>query len=217
MDAMSVLPVNTGDGVGSTALAAGAGAFIGSWFGDGWGGNRGFGAGTAPVAAAVDTSIVLDNLNTLQQSVNGVGLSVVNGVNGVNTTVLTSANQLGNGICNLGFQSSQNTAQVVSAVTQGFAGLNSVVQANGYESRLATQAMGSQMQECCCEIKTAILADGQATRSLIDRYAYENLQTQLCDAKAKISTLETQNYLQVSQAAQTAQIINTVIAHIPQK
>ncbi|MEG1651904.1 MAG: hypothetical protein RRZ38_00135 [Hafnia sp.] len=216
MDSMNLLPVNTDSGVGGPALGAFAGALFGSWFGDGFGG-RGYGAGAAPVAAAVDTGIVLDNLNTLQQSVNGVGMSVVNGVNGVNTTVLQSANQIGNGICEIGFQNAQNTAQVVNAVSQGFSGLNTAIVTQGYESRLATQAASAQAAECCCEIKGAILADGQATRALIDRYAYENLQTQLCDAKAKISTLETQNYLQASQAAQTQQIINTVIAHLPAK
>ncbi|MEG2041392.1 MAG: hypothetical protein RR068_09820, partial [Hafnia sp.] len=81
MDSMNLLPVNTDSGVGGPALGAFAGALFGSWFGDGFGG-RGYGAGAAPVAAAVDTGIVLDNLNTLQQSVNGVGMSVVNGVNG---------------------------------------------------------------------------------------------------------------------------------------
>lgn len=214
MDSMNLLPVNTDSGFGSPAIGAFAGALFGSWFGDGWGG-RGYGAGAAPVTAAVDTGIVLDNLNNIQQSVNGVGMSVVNGVNGVNTTVLQSANATQQGLCSLGYQGAQETAQVVSALNQGFGGLNSVVQANGYEARLATQTLGSQMAECCCETQKTIMAEGQATRALIDRYAYENLQTQLCDAKAKISTLETQNYLQASQAAQTQQIISTVIAHLP--
>lgn len=209
MDSMNLLPVNTDSGVGGPALGAFAGALFGSWFGDGFGG-RGYGAGAAPVAAAVDTSIVLDNLNTLQQSLNGVGLSVVNGVNGVNTTVLQSANQIGNGLCELGFQNSQNTAQVVNAVTQGFSGLNTSIVSQGYESRLATQAASAQAAECCCEIKGAILADGQATRALIDRYAYENLQTQLCDAKAKISTLESNAFTTASNAQQT----QVILAHL---
>lgn len=214
MDSMNLLPVNTDSGVGGPALGAFAGALFGSWFGDGFGG-RGYGAGAAPVAAAVDTGIVLDNLSNLSQSINGVGMAVVNGVNGVNTSVLTSANATQMGLCEVGFQSANNTAQITNALSQGFSGLNSVVQANGYEARLATQTLGSQMAECCCETQKTIMVEGQATRALIDRYAYENLQTQLCDAKAKISTLETQNYLQASQAAQTQQIISTVIAHLP--
>lgn len=222
MDAMSVLPVNAGgegSAAGAGALGAFAGALFGSWFGDGWG--RG-GYGGAPagataagqVSAAIDNGVVLDSLSAIQNQIANVGANVVNGVNDVSRSVMASANATQMGLCDLGYRGAQETAQVVSALNTGFGGLNATVQNSGFESRMATQQLASQMAACCCDTQKTIMAEGAATRGLIDRYAYESLQNQLCDAKAKIGSLEAQNYLAASQSAQTQQIINTVLAHL---
>ena len=207
MENMNLLPVETGSGLGGAALGAFGGALIGSWFGDGFGGRNGLNnaavAGAGVVGAAVETGIILDSLNSINA-----------GVNATNMSVLTSANQLGNGMATLGFQASQNTAQVVNATTQGFAGLNTAIQTNGFEGRLATQTLAQQMQECCCETQKTILVDGQATRALIDRYAYEALQTQLCDAKSTISTLESNAFTTASNAHQTQVLLSHLQAVI---
>jgi hypothetical protein len=69
MNEMNLLPVA---GTGGVALPATAGAFFGSWFGNGWNGN---GVGRAAGVAA-DT-VVLDNLNTMQAGINNLGLQLV--------------------------------------------------------------------------------------------------------------------------------------------
>ena len=86
MSDMSLLPV--GSGMGSDALAAAGGAFVGglfgNWFGNGfggngWGGRGGYPAEAAVVAQGAADTVILDNLNSLQSSINGLGLSIVQG------------------------------------------------------------------------------------------------------------------------------------------
>lgn len=197
------MPVDTGAGIGGATLGAFGGALVGSWFGDGFGNNNrnGYPAGApvAAVASGIETSIVLDQLTALNS-----------GINGVNTSVLTSTNQITQGLCNLGFQDSQNTAQIINATNQGFSGLNTSIQASGFESRLATQSLESKLAECCCETQKTIITEGQTTRALIDRYAYESLQTQLCDSKAHIASLEANAFTAKSNGEQT----NVILHHL---
>lgn len=192
MDAMNLLPV---EGNNNSTLGAFGGALIGSWFGEGFGPNRrGYGA------AAADT-IAMDSLNEIRTSVNGV-----------NTNVLTSANQIANGLCNLGYQGAQETASVITALNQGFGGLNTAIISQGYENRMATNDLASRMSDCCCETQRTIMAEGAATRALIDKYAYESLQTQLCDSEAKVAQLEANAFTTASNQAQTQVILQHLAA-----
>ena len=81
MSDMSLLPV--GSGMGSDALAAAGGAFVGglfgNWFGNGFGGNGWGGRGGYPAEAAVTAAITNGNAgiqSTLCQGFSGVNQSV---------------------------------------------------------------------------------------------------------------------------------------------
>ena len=52
------------------------------------------------------------------------------------------------------------------------------------------------------------------TRQLIQNNLIAELQTQLCDSKSRIATLESNAFTTASNAAQTQQIINTILPHI---
>lgn len=219
MSDMNVLPVSTGMGDGTSAGVGGAlGAIIGSWFGNGWGPGVGRGAAGVVAAEAVSTAPILE-------AVNNLGLQVVQGQNGTNMALSSGLSSvytgLNSGITDLGFQTLQSQATQTNAMTQGFAGLNTAIVSSANDNRFAMQAglnsLQAQNAECCCEIRTAIATDGAATRQLIQQNLITELQTQLCDAKAKSAQLENQVFLQNSQAAQTQQIIQTVLAHLPQK
>lgn len=193
---------NSGWGNG---LSAAAGAFIGSWFGNGWGGGgygygRG-GYGVGPVGVEIGANAVFDDLSNIQQSINGLGLTVVQGqgnsnltacqgFNGINTAVLTSANQVNN------------------VLAQGFAGINTAISNSGSDTRFAISNLGQQMQECCCNLRTAIASEGAATRELIQSNFITDLQTKLCDEKARSSQLASKLYLTESQQAQNEYLVS---------
>jgi hypothetical protein len=222
MDSMNLMPV--GDSGWGNGGAAALGAFVGSWFGNGFGGGgyggRGIGAGAA-VGADVAATALISDLATLQGSVNQNALALANGVASVNQNLsggLSNVYSSLNGALVQGMMADQTqTAAIQSTLCQGFSGLNSSVYQAGVDTRFAINALSQQSAECCCQIKGAIAAEGSATRALINDRYINDLQTQLCDAKAKIGSLESNAFLAASQTAQTNQIIQTVLAHLPLK
>lgn len=71
----------------------------------------------------------------------------------------------------------------------------------GYESQIATlnaqyqtllgfKDQQYQMNDCCCSIKTEILADGQKTRDLINSLTVTDLRAQLVEAQDQIATIQ---------------------------
>ena len=211
MESMNLMPVDTGSGFG-TGGAAALGAFVGSWFGNG-GFNGGFGNNGAAAVVASDTAVL--------SAINDLGLTVVQGQNqsnlvaaqgfaGLNTVVQTGDAAVTAAI-------TQSSFQNLNALTQGFAGLNTAIVSSSNDTRFAISDLARQNAECCCEIKGAITAEGSATRQLMQQQYINQLQTELCDAKSKIGSLESNAYLAASQSAQTNQIIQTVLAHLPLK
>ena len=93
-----------------------------------------------------------------------------------------------------------------------------------YTTQLGLQNIGQQMSSCCCEtnrnidsvradaykntceITTAIHAEGEATRALINANTIQELRDRLADRDRELLTA---NY-QLSQQAQTANIIDTL-------
>lgn len=219
----------------SDAWAAGLGGFIGSWIGNGglgWGGwGRGYGYGFGPGAGTgavmaqngFDTSMLHDDNMAIQNQLENIGarqtdanyrvnMNLSNGISSAYTALNNTLNQnnISNiqGLNDVKSAATSGTAQVQNTLAQGFAGINTAVTSQGYESRLATNALAQQMAECCCGIKSAVLEDGAKTRELLQQNYIAELQGQLCDAKSKASALETQNYLTASQSAQTAYLIS---------
>ena len=242
---MTYLPTGMGNCGWGEAGAAALGAFVGSWFGNGWGGgfNRagvGVGEGVAAGASAFGTSLVMDNLNQIQNGVNSLGLNLTQGQCAIQRQVGDSAYGIQNSLCqgfsgtvaavndtsarlmnanNQGFAGVNATINSTNAMTnnylaQGFAGLNTAIRDNGYEARLAVQDLARQNADCCCSIKNTVMAEGAATRQLIQNNLITDLQTKLCDAKSKISTLESNAFTSASNQAQTAQILGAVLSEL---
>lgn len=180
METANVMPMCCNNGWGN-GLGAGVGGFFGAALANGFGGwggawNRG-GVGGVGYNTALDTAIL--------DGVNGVS----NAVNNLNTSNLQ-------GQFNIQAGADRNAAQIINAQNQGFAGLNTAVIQNGYESRLATAAAAAQQAQCCCDLKSLIRDEGCATRNLITQTENQNLRDQLNQERAKIAQLQTQSALQ---------------------
>lgn len=76
-----------------------------------------------------------------------------------------------NGICD-GFYA-MNTGML-----NGFGTINQAIMQNGYESRLATQGLGSQMASCCCDIREGIQAN--TTQGVMNTNAIQQQLAQCC-------------------------------------
>lgn len=75
-------------------------------------------------------------------------------------SIITKLNGLENGLCDLGYAQNTNTLNGFSGVqntlAQGFAGLNTALVTQGYETRMGTQATQNQLASCCCDIKSGM-------------------------------------------------------------
>jgi hypothetical protein len=111
---------------------------------------------------------------------------------------------------NQGFAGLQNTitngdASIQQSLCQGFGGINTAILTASKDTALqfcqSTNAIAQAISDCCCKTQAAIAEQGQLTRDLINQRAYADLQEKYCDAKSKISSLETQAAFNASQMA----------------
>lgn len=144
--------------------------FLFAFNGRGFGG---FGGGTG----AADNYVLASDFATLQRQLS-------DGFGGVEKGIDT----IRNGLCD-GFYTN---AQLIN-------GVNMNIAQNGYESRLATQTLGTQMQNCCCDIREGIsgVNYNMSTQANAINRAIENGFAQT-------------NYNMASQNCQTLQAIDKV-------
>ena len=158
---------------------------------------------------AVDATI--NNVTRdLNNSIANLSTAVATG----NFTTLNSINGLGRDVT---AQANQNALQQLNSFNQQtttiLQGFNSnAMQVQNSTNQIIAQgtATAAQMAECCCQIKATIMADGNATRALINQLDKENLQSQLLDSKNQVSNLNQSIALSNSMAAQT----NTILHHL---
>lgn len=141
------------------------------------GGNGGFGFGGGNGALTRAELTQGFNDQDTRAGIRGIQQGLCDGFYANNTTMLQGFNAIQRDLC-AGFGS----------VT---AGLNQ---------------LGYQQQQCCCEIKGAIHAEGEATRALITENIIQGLRDRIV---AKDQELQTANF-QLSQQAQSAALINAL-------
>lgn len=94
---------------------------------------------------------------------------------------------LGNGVCNLGFEMQGGIGQLGKEVALGQSNLNQTVMQTGNniqqqiascccESRLATANLSAQMDRQTCDITNAIRAEGEQTRALMQANEIQQLR-----------------------------------------
>ena len=97
---------------------------------------------------------------------------------------------IGNGICNLGYEMQGGIGQLGKEVALGQSNLNQAIMGTGNalsrqlgdcccENRLAVANLGAQMDRQTCEITSAIKAEGEATRALMQANTIQQLRDQV--------------------------------------
>lgn len=117
-------------------------AVLGMFFGGGMWGNAammgGYGGG---YGGGIPTNYVLSSdFSNIERKIDGVNNGLCDGFYAQNTNMLN------------GFSGVQNT------LAQGFAGINTALTREGYENRIATNAVGTQLASCCCDVRGDISA-----------------------------------------------------------
>ena len=158
-------------------------AFLG-WGRNGFGGNGSNGSG---FSGAADNYVLASDFAQLSRQLD----------NGFDR-LADSTNTINSGLCNGFYQELVNTngvnsnianstAALQSTLCQGFNGINTNIMNNGYETRLGIQNLGSQLAQCCCDIRQEIANTSCATQSAIQNVNYNmamntnNLQNAMCN------------------------------------
>lgn len=82
--------------------------------------------------------------------------------------VLETKYDLGTQVLENRFNCSQNACATQKEILQ-----------NRYDNALQTQTLSSELASCCCDLKTAIHAEGEATRNMIQQDKIEQLRDQV--------------------------------------
>jgi hypothetical protein len=152
-----------------------------------WGGN-GFGNNGNNLQTDIDTRFLERDIFSTNQNVSTTGAGINERICdtkydlGVQTLENRYANQLG--LANLGTQ-----------VQVGNCGTQKEILESRYDNALANQVMQSQLQSCCCDLKTAIHAEGEETRALIQGNTIQDLRDQLAAVTNQLSQTAQNNTL----------------------
>ena len=211
--------LDTNNGWGGTALGAGFGGLVGSWFGqgmngNGWGGNNN-NTYLANQLSAIQSQAVTNGVAN-QQAVSNASQYVTEAVNsnGRDTTQAinngTIANVQGQGdtkltIAGLGANLSQAIMGLGANLAQAIAGVNENITKQGYEARLSQQQLALQLTEQHNELLKAVDREGCANRELKRQIQTEAIAGALADAKSQVNILkQTQDIVAQLKPAATA-------------
>lgn len=199
----------------------------------GWGG-RGFGGYGSGADGSVQNNYVLaSDFSQLSRQVADGFSSTERKLDGVNNGLCSGFYQEAQLINGVNMTNAQNTAAIQQTLTQGFAGLNTGMVQQGYETRLGIQGIGTQMGQCCCDLRAGqadlkyAVAQGacqtgqaitMAARDIIDSQNanYRSLHDEMVaarleDKNAQIQAQQQQIFalqLAASQSAQNAYLVN---------
>lgn len=136
----------------------------------GWGNGFGFGGGNAALQGSLTRAELADgfNMNEVQRNQSDIKDEIF----GINSNILNNKYEM----------------------AVGNAHLQNQIAENRYSAALQNQNLQSQMASCCCEIKTALHAEGEATRALIQQNTIQELRDNLQAAQLQLGNVaQTQN------------------------
>ena len=207
------------NGWGGTALGAGFGGLIGSWFGqgmngNGWGGNNN-NTYLANQLSAIQSQAVTNGVAN-QQAVSNASQYVTEAVNsnGRDTTQAinngTIANVQGQGdtkltIAGLGANLSQAIMGLGANLAQAIAGVNQNISNQGYESRIQAQQLTGMLTAQHAELLKTISDENCRDRELMRQIQTEAIAGALADAKSQVNILkQTQDIVSQLKTTTTA-------------
>lgn len=148
-----------------------------------------WGNGNAGIQGALTRGEMADGFNTAEILRNQNGL--MRDQFGVQRDVLENRynTQLGLAGIDKSIMENRFAAQQCCCTTQ------KEIMQNRYDAALQAQAMQAQQAQCCCDVKTAIHAEGEATRALINANTMQELRDNLQAAQLQLGTLSQTNTL----------------------
>lgn len=153
--------------------------------------------------------------NNITQTVQGVGAGLAKdmccGFKDVNTNLFTAAAGLAKDM-NCGFNSVnmndvRNTNDIIGAITAS----SSAQQLANCGISHSIQDLKYEMGQNCCDLKTAMHSEGEATRALIQSNTIQDLRDKLADKSQDLQAAQ----LTLANASQTQNILSSLGRYVP--
>ena len=178
MEAMPLTAADVGAVMGNNRDGYGFGD--GAWF---WiiiilfafWGNNGWGNRNNGLETDIDTRFLERDIFNTNQNVSTTGCQT-------QRDILETKYNLGTQVLENRFNCSQNACTTQKEVLQ-----------NRYDNALQTQALSSELASCCCDLKTAIHAEGEATRNMIQQDKIDQLRDQVYTTNQALSNANLAN------------------------
>lgn len=158
----------------------------GNWFGFGGCGNNNFGMRDYSARAEIAEGF---NTSEIKQGIGGLA----HGQYDLNTSILNNRYENAVGMAGLDrgiMQSRYDTLLGQNAISAQIA-------QNRYDAAIAAQVAQAQMASCCCDIKTQLHSEGEATRAMLQQQTIDDLKSQLNQAQTAVANaIQTQNITQ---------------------
>lgn len=201
-------------------------AMIFGWGNGGWGG-FGNGSGNGAQGALTRTDLCSEfNFNNLDSAVRSLQSGLCDSTFALNNTINSGFAGVDNAICNLGYNVQQGINGINTSVMQGNFALQQAINADTVANMQNTNALSTQLANCCCENRAAAKDTQYAiatqtnalqnsmclnTRDIIDNQNATSRQILDFLVNDKMATLQTENQnlkLAASQAQQNNYLIS---------
>jgi hypothetical protein len=127
----------------------------------GWGGNRGFGGGFGggngcgcytPCATQADVRAAVDQ-QTLISKLDQQTYGLADSTYALNNTINGNFRTLDGAICNLGYQALQNTNALQTQIAECCCGVKGEIKDVAYASAMNTNQLDRRISDCCCDLE----------------------------------------------------------------
>lgn len=168
----------------------------------------GFGGGYGARGGVGENYVLATDFATIERKLDGVNSGLCDGFYAQNTNMLNGFAAVQSALCQ-GFNGLQQTAM------QGFHGVDNAVCTLGYQTQAGFNALGNQVAQCCCDIRTEIMQN----RYLNEKQTCDILAGQTAQTRAildyltgeKIAALQAENSglkAQISNDRQSAYLVS---------
>lgn len=201
--------------------------FLLAWGNGGWGG---FGNGGAGMQGALTRGELCQDMNfqSLENAVRGIQQGLCDGFYAMNTGMLNGFAGVDNAICSLGYNVQQGLNTLGTQNMQGNFALQQAINAGTVAGMQNTNAIQTQLAECCCENRTGQMqlanqmqADTCALQNTIQNTTRDIIDVNNCNTRSildflvnsRMQDLQTENQnlkLAASQERQNNYLVNTL-------
>ena len=122
----------------------------------GWGGRgfgNGFGGGYGGGSGVGENYVLATDFATIERKLDGINNGICDSTFALNNTINGNFRTLDNAICNIGYQALQNTNAIQSQLADCCCGIKGEIKDVAYGNAMNTNLLDRRISDCCCDLE----------------------------------------------------------------